>query len=395
MAPIEHIPFINAFQETSSLSVRAEVSLHAEVSNHLIMVDYAAVDAPSPTPWAWDVWSRFTEQERSLLKDLHCVLIHGLMLQEYWFKRAVPVSTWDELLLSVEVIGDTDLERLVAESMVSGIQYYRQEMTPQSRIDDLLPDTPDDLTANGLLADPDLFYSVAAANHLSWGVPEDHLNEVLEMVLHPGALRQAVYRLLEALRKHGSEEACLNTDSKHSSWLQNAVTMMRSMAWHDASSAIEDLTGRRPPTVEAQRVNLETARDLVLIPCSHLGSSQRITTIGSHHIVMFEPSLSIKAGLATDQPTLSEAVSLLRAITESPAFSLVQSLASGDEKYALQLADDAQVHQSTVSRHLAMLERAGAVEVRPEGKAKYYRLNSSRIRKALTIVGQALTADAE
>ncbi|MCO5225488.1 MAG: helix-turn-helix domain-containing protein [Thermomicrobiales bacterium] len=388
-------PFVHAFHDAVSLTVRVEESLYTEVSNHLIMVDYAAVGASPPTPWGWEVWSRFEPNEQALLKDLHCVLIHGLALQEYWLGHAGPVANWDELLDAVAAIPDNDLRRLVAESMLSGIQYYHQEMTPQPRIDVLLPNDADSLTADYLLRDAILLKKMAAANHLSWGVSNDRLDDVLAMVLNPENLRSGIYRLLAALRTHGSEEACLTTQRQRRTWIQHARGRIRNQQWMNASSAIEALTGRKPPVAEVNRVNLDEARELTLIPCSHLGSSQRVATIDSNHIVMFEPSASLKTGTATDQPILAEAVNLLRVITDGPAFSLVQSLANGEEKYALQLADDAQIHQSTVSRHLAMLERAGAVEVRPEGKAKYYRLNSHRIQKALTVVSQAMIPDVE
>lgn len=431
-------PVVPAFHETASLTVRVERSLYAEVSNHLIMVDYAAVGASPPTPWGWEVWSRFEPEEKELLEDLHCVLIHGLALQEYWLRHAAPdVSTgsgavhlpldqplegrqapllptntmaaqresipgdvapaanWDEVLDAVATIPDDDLHRLIAESMISGIQYYRQAMASQSRIDALLPQEVDRLTIEDLLTDMFLLRSMAIANHLSWGVSEDRLDSILAMVLNPTDLRCGLYQLLTALRRHGSEEACQATRHRHNAWIQHAKGTIRNQGWTHATIAVEALTGRKPPIAEVNRVNLDEASELILIPCSYLGSSQRIATIGTSHVVMFEPSSALRIGTATDQPVLSEAVHLLRAITDGPAFSLVQSLAMGDEKYALQLADDAKIHQSTVSRHLAILERAGAVEVRPEGKAKYYRLDTERIRQALTTVGQALTPDSE
>lgn len=390
-----HTPVIPAFHETAPLTVRVETSLYAEVSNHLIMVDYAAVGAAAPTPWAWEVWSRFEETERTLMRDLHCVLIHGLALQEYWFNHAEPVSTWADLLHSVEAIADNDLQCLVAESMVSGIRYYLQEMTPQPQIDALLPSNPEKLSVDELLSDPELLKSTAAANHLSWGVSQDRLGDVLAVVLNPDNLRSALLLLLEALRKRGSENACEAARPTHNAWMRSAQTTIRGNQWTNAIDAAKALTGRKPPVAEVNRVDLHEARELVLIPCSHLGSSQRLTRAGSRHIIMFEPSATISTSRATDQPALSEAVNLMRAITDSSAFSLVQSLANGDEKYALQIADETQVHQSTVSRHLAMLERSGAVEVRPQGKAKYYRLDTDRIRNAIAVIQQTLIPDAD
>lgn len=400
MTSSSHTPIVHAFHDAArALSVHVGTSLYAEVSNHLIMVDYAAVDAPTPTPWAWDVWSRFNEPEREILRNLRCVLIHGLALQEYWFNRAdtaiTASTTWEELLNCIATMADQELLELVAGSVVSGIHYYRQEMAAREEIDAILPPNAEHLTANDLLSNPDLLQAATQADLMSWGVPRDRLDRVLSIVLDPHALRTHLTQLLNALWHRGSEAAYREARPIHNAWLAHARTIIRDHQWTSASDALEALTGRKPPEAEVERVMLGDARELVLIPCSHLGSSQRITTVGSLHVVMFEPSTSVTTSIATDQPLLSEAVSMMRAITDGPAFSLVQALARGDERYALQIAEDAGVHQSTVSRHLAELVRAGAVSVRPQGKAKYYRLNVDRIRKAQALVQQALMPDDE
>lgn len=389
-------PVVRAFHDTvQPLTVRVETSLYAEVSNHLMMVDYASVNAPTPTPWAWEVWSRFDEPERDILRDLRCVLIHGLALQKFWLNLVEPATTWAELEQGILDASEADLMNLVADSVASGITYYREEMTPQPEIDDLLPPDPERITPRDLLASPDLLRSALRADLISWNVHRDRLDSVLDLVLNPETFRKSVLQLLGALWRHGSEQAWSESDLMHRAWLMQARITIRNHHWSSATEAVETLTGRKPPVAEAKRVRLDQAQNLVLIPCSHLGSSQRITTVGGCHIVMFEPTRSLTTGTATDQPMLSEAVNLLRVITDGPAFSLVQSLAMGDEKYALQLANDAQIHQSTVSRHLAMLERAGAVEMRPEGKAKYYRLDVDRIRSALAVISQALMPDSD
>ncbi|MCA9833829.1 MAG: helix-turn-helix transcriptional regulator [Thermomicrobiales bacterium] len=389
-------PFIHAFHDTSQpLSIRVERSLYTEVSNHLMMVDYASVNAPTPTPWAWEVWSQFDEYARELLCDLRCVLIHGLALQEFWLGRQEAGTSWGDLENAIASTSSDDLRQFVADSVVSGINYYRDEMPPLQRVDDLLPPDSERMTSRDLLRDDSLLRSTLQADLVSWNVPDDRLDHVLDLVLTPDTFRYSLLQLLRALWRCGSEQAWTESEAIYRPWLAQARIAIRNHQWANARDAVETITGRKPAEAEAKRVDLDAAHDVVLIPCSHLGSSQRITTVGSRHIVMFEPSRSAVIGTATDQPVLSEAVNLLRAITDGPAFSLVQSLALGDEKYALQLADDAQIHQSTVSRHLAMLERAGAVEVRPEGKAKYYRLDTDRIRTALTVISQAITLDTE
>lgn len=69
-------------------------------------------------------------------------------------------------------------------------------------------------------------------------------------------------------------------------------------------------------------------------------------------------------------------------------------LAAFDEMSAtVGLADETDIHQSTVSRHLSALERYGVVSVRKDGKSKHYQLQRDRVDLALKTVRNALGED--
>lgn len=58
---------------------------------------------------------------------------------------------------------------------------------------------------------------------------------------------------------------------------------------------------------------------------------------------------------------------------------LFRVLADGRERTVGQIAEAAELGQSTTSEHLAVLKRGGLVESRREGKEVYYRPDRSRI----------------
>jgi DNA-binding transcriptional ArsR family regulator len=70
----------------------------------------------------------------------------------------------------------------------------------------------------------------------------------------------------------------------------------------------------------------------------------------------------------------------MRVLGDTTSLRILMILAEHGELFALQVAEHLQVHQSTISRHLAQLERTGLVSVRPEGGMKFYRTNRSRIK---------------
>jgi len=54
-------------------------------------------------------------------------------------------------------------------------------------------------------------------------------------------------------------------------------------------------------------------------------------------------------------------------------------LLSAGELYAQEVVGRLGIAQSAVSRHLALLERAGVIRVRPHGGMKYYAVNCERM----------------
>jgi DNA-binding transcriptional ArsR family regulator len=68
----------------------------------------------------------------------------------------------------------------------------------------------------------------------------------------------------------------------------------------------------------------------------------------------------------------------LRALSDPNRLRIIELLAA-DELYAQEIVGRLGIAQSAVSRHLALLERAGVIRVRPHGGMKYYAVNCDRM----------------
>jgi len=76
--------------------------------------------------------------------------------------------------------------------------------------------------------------------------------------------------------------------------------------------------------------------------------------------------------------TSEELLDGLRALGDANRLRIVDLLAGG-ELYAQEIVGRLGIAQSAVSRHLALLERAGLVKVRPRGGMKYYAIDCGRL----------------
>lgn len=389
------IPYSSIFhQQSEPLRVDAHISLPAVVSNMLLMVDYVATNSTVPTTWPWQVWEQFTPEQREARARISPILVHGLILQGHWLRTIAPqdpASTeWDALRQHVADVSDHEMRELLAKGWVSGLQFYLTEMVRNERVDAHLPENPSDLTVERLVADPDLLDSLHAFTYASWGVPDSDLPAYVAFASDPARVRDGVLLLLDAVWTHGGRARWEEGLPGLQRWVDATRAPIEAGSWDDAVIAARELSGRTPP--ERLQPDVRSASALTLLPCLELGSNQTVVTAGDTCYLMFQPPAggALPAAIATDGMRLAEAVSLMRALSDAAAFSLVQVLAHQEELYALELAEEAGIHQSTVSRQLAVLERNGIVTVRREGKAKYYRLRPERIDTAMRVIRESL-----
>lgn len=74
---------------------------------------------------------------------------------------------------------------------------------------------------------------------------------------------------------------------------------------------------------------------------------------------------------------------VFRALASRPRRELLLLLADGESPVG-ELAERFEISRPAVSKHLAVLRRAGLVSVRPDGRKNLYRLNHEPLREALS-----------
>lgn len=90
-------------------------------------------------------------------------------------------------------------------------------------------------------------------------------------------------------------------------------------------------------------------------------------------------------------PVLDDGGAALRALAVPSRLALVIDLVRcGSERRVSDLADEAEVSLSMVSRHLRVLESAGLVEARREGSEVFFRVPGKRLATLLRGLADAI-----
>jgi DNA-binding transcriptional ArsR family regulator len=98
-------------------------------------------------------------------------------------------------------------------------------------------------------------------------------------------------------------------------------------------------------------------------------------------------SEKVNSGVAMDPETLSFSVQLFAALAHPTRLRIVDLLTTR-ECTVNEVANSLSILQPNASQHLAILNRAGVVKVRPEGVARSYSLRGPRIARVLVLVNE-------
>jgi len=167
--------------------------------------------------------------------------------------------------------------------------------------------------------------------------------------------------------------------------------------------AFADLTGSRLPSPLLTGLNEVAA--VTFCPSAHLGSFVSYIRYPPDLIVFFgAPDWIGRSGVANraeqaEAPVRDNGVPVALAMSDDEFLDGLRALADPnrlriieligqDELYAQEIVGRLGIAQSAVSRHLALLERAGLVLVHPRRGMKYYRIAGDR----LTAVADAVRA---
>jgi ArsR family transcriptional regulator len=214
------------------------------------------------------------------------------------------------------------------------------------------------------------------------------IDDVLDLIRNPATLKERTIGLME-----GVWDQVLGAEfDRHLSDLQEAVARASRTSATGFAPTFVDLTENRLPS--ALVAGVHDVECVTFVPSYHLGPFVSYTAYAPDLVVYFSAPLYLGRGgngaLSTSQhlatvieptcPLLSsdEVLDSLRALSDPNRMRIIELLSAG-ELYAQEIVGRLGIAQSAVSRHLALLERASVIRVRPHGGMKYYALNCDRM----------------
>lgn len=401
------------------------VSLPANLATAMVLLDYAAHRSATPTPWPQGAVRRLHLPARTHLRRLRAVLAHGTVLREFFLDRLDPGhpahSDWEALLAWLERLSDEELEGLVTTGVIAGLAYYRTEMEPIPAVEELLSRLGTREPDPALLADPAARRLALEALLASW---TDDPGGAVKLALDLDLFRSELVDLLQAIWGLVFAREWEEGASKLTRAADRARAVLAGGPW-PAGESILRVTGLQPAAeLEAP---LRRARQLLFVPCLHLGRYLSITRAGlgwaprdlgpDRFRIFYEPApawqeagepvipggdpsgkavtVALPAGTGRGGSgaqvlELGHLVPALEALGDATRLAMLQLLRRQGELFAGQVAAALHLHPSTVSRHFAQLEAAGLVRSRKEGSVKYYRLDRERLRSVARLLEHEL-----
>lgn len=210
------------------------------------------------------------------------------------------------------------------------------------------------------------------------------LDEATALVTSPAQLKARTLALLE-----GFWRQCFGVEfAQRLPELRRAVRLARTRRHPVVEATFAELTGQRLPDELAAA--LPNVRRVTFCPSPYLGNFVQYILYEPELILYFnnttlmateraEERASPRGDLGTAPLDDAAVLDALRALSDPTRMKIVTML-HGGEMYAQEIVGRLGISQSAVSRHLATLESAGVVAVRPANGMKYYSVDRAHLR---------------
>ncbi len=147
------------------------------------------------------------------------------------------------------------------------------------------------------------------------------------------------------------------------------------------------ITGRQIPPGES--VRLAGLEHLVFLATPYLNNELSISYFADSAVIAFEPRTA-PASLSPD--TLPEYAGVFSALGNVQRLRILAALVEHVEMYGMQIAEELDIPQATISNHLSTLQTAGLVGSRPTGRRILYALAPSGLALAGKYLADLSTA---
>lgn len=331
-------------------------SLTAALTTTLAMVDYALLGNLTPTPDAQRIADDLPRELAYRSEPLRAVLAHGTALRSYLLSHLPPEHAghqeWASLREWLAELSDDQVWDLLS-SGVAGVLGYEQP-----------PGTTP--TAEEVGASTESFTQHAAVAVAAWGIAdaERRARELLD----PAAVRATMLELLDAIWSRWLERA----------WPEQLPRLRQAAddaplppAGCGGAQWISLVTGMRPDPDYAGAA--DRADSVTVMPCPGLGRSLSLFDVtGTDAWVLYSPATTdarsgasagagSRVGVAVQ--SLGSLVPTMDALGDRTRLAIVLHVLDLGPLPMHQLVEALQVHQSTISRQVTTLRKAGLVEL--------------------------------
>lgn len=213
------------------------------------------------------------------------------------------------------------------------------------------------------------------------------IDDVLALLNDPSDLKARTVGLIEGIWN----QVYRDEYELHVTELQEAVRRAARVSVGGFAPTFVELTENRLPS--ALVAGVQDVECVTFCPSYHLGPFVSYTIYAPDLVVYFSAPLflertggQVSVNGHQPEPAPSTIAPLgdedilesLRALSDPNRLRIIELL-SASELYAQEIVGRLGIAQSAVSRHLALLERASVIRVRPHGGMKYYAVNCERM----------------
>ncbi|HVX45506.1 MAG TPA: winged helix-turn-helix domain-containing protein [Mycobacteriales bacterium] len=332
----------------------AEPTLAATMPTAMLLVDYALAWKAMPTPELQTLSERLPADLVDASWPVRAALAHGAVLRSVLLHQLPPDhpghTDWSKLRRWLAAWPDDFMLGVIDWGIDSVMHYQQGPRDPEPTAAKITP-----------LAKPSRAMRRDAPHVLkAWAVPDP--KERAPELLDPVAFRSTLLDLLDAIWDGWLERA----------WTESLDSLRAAVAATPApppgcsgTQWISLVTGLRPD--EQYAAAAEAATDLVVMPSPGLGRSLSLFTDRTTWVLFTphrEPPVPERTGISVGR--LAELAPTMHALGDRTRLAIALHLLENGPLTAQQLADALEVHQSTISRQVTALRRAGVVAVQSD-----------------------------
>lgn len=375
--------FVYAARPVPTLAVR-QPSLAIAIPTALLLVDYASRGNITPTAWPRTVAESLPAELLQRSEGLRAVLAHGAVLRAFLVGRLpddhAAHTRWPALRRELLCLAPDEILGLVEQGVESNLDYAKTYNLPLSAT------ARRSLRQSARAAGLEALRLRLQAVLDGWGVAEVE-GAALE-VCRPASFQQVLVDLLDAIWDLGFADLWHDTLPR----LQSAASAApRPPTALTGSQWVAEVSGLQPEEHYAELA--DEAAHLCCVPCPAMGRSLSLFDIAGTTYVAYEPREMEdvvqgrrQAVVLTD---LAPLATRMEALGDRTRMAIMLHLAATAEQSMQDIADALSIHQSTVSRQVGVLLRAGLITER-RGGIRRYQLNRPGVRELCKTVEEAL-----